>query len=40
MRFSVGNFPVDEAKKLTKKLADLIFGIKYPKTLDRKFSET
>ena len=40
MRFSVGNFPVDEAKKLTKKLLDLIFGIKYPKTLDRKFNET
>ncbi len=40
MRFSVGNFPVDEAKKLTKKLLDLILGIKYPKTLDRKFNET
>ena len=40
MIFAVGNFPVDEAKKLTKKLLDLIFGIKYPKTLDRKFNET
>jgi len=39
MRFSVGNFPVDEAKKLTQKLLNLIFGIKYPKTLDGKFNE-
>lgn len=36
MRFSVGNFPVAEVKDLTKKIHDLIFGIKYPRTLDKK----
>lgn len=35
MRFSVGNFPIEEAKNLTKKLIELIFGIKYPRTLDK-----
>lgn len=36
MRFSVGNFPIEKAKNLTKKLIELIFGIKYPRTLDKK----
>jgi len=36
MRFSVGNFPIEEVKNLIKKLRDLIFGIKYPHTLDNK----
>ncbi|MDP3948886.1 MAG: hypothetical protein Q8Q17_02980 [bacterium] len=35
MRFSVGNFPVAEVKDITKRLLDLIFGIKYPRTLDK-----
>lgn len=33
MRFSVGNFPVKEAKELSDQLSKLIFGILYPKTL-------
>jgi len=35
MRFSVGNFPVDDVKDLTKRLKKLIFGIKYPRTLHK-----
>lgn len=33
MRFSVGNFPVEEAKELSEQLLKLIFDTKYPKTL-------
>ena len=33
MRFSVGNFPVKEAKELSDQLLKLILGILYPKTL-------
>lgn len=36
MRFSVGNFPVEKVKNLADKLLKLIFGIKYPRTLDKK----
>jgi len=37
--FTVRDFPVDEVKELTKKLRDLIMGIKLPETLDGKFNE-
>lgn len=33
MRFSVGNFPVKEAKELSDQLLKLILGIVYPKTI-------
>ena len=35
MRFSVGNFPVVDAKDLTTRLSKLILGITYPRTLER-----
>ncbi|MBI2046157.1 MAG: hypothetical protein HYT28_01955 [Parcubacteria group bacterium] len=35
MRFSVGNFPIDNVKDLTTKLLKLIFGVKYPKTIGK-----
>lgn len=35
MRFSVGNFPAKEAKELSDHLLKLIFGILYPKTIQK-----
>ena len=36
MRFSVGNFPIKKTRDLIDRLQELIFGIKYPRTLDKK----
>lgn len=35
MRFSVGNFPIQEAKEVIKNLQKIIFGIKYSRTLNK-----
>ena len=39
MRFTVGNFPIEKARDLTTKLSHLIFGVQYPRTLDKYFAD-